>query len=435
MSFEYLTASMSISTESDVSGFLREEFQAMLNDGFTTSTTYFTPILEEVVMGSNEYSDVEVRITHVINSQTGLNMGDDWKMILFKDIEHATAPGYMYQFDDNYWLVNNSEVIKNLAAGVGVRRCNNFLRWIDSNGSYHSVPCIIDYELEENKDYQTVKSSIVAPSAFATIFVQFNEHSNLIQPNQRFLFGNAGFSVGNHNWSVFKVLGGGVNNLNNLKTADDLSVGFIRMSLMKDYINDETDDLVNGIADVYKNVYTISLDQTEITGNIGREIQLNATVKLNGLMVERDVTWSSDDDEIAFVTTGGNVVLNNIGSAVITCTIAENVLVTASANVKVGITPSIDYHIVVTPEVNYILEKEHIDYTVYLYANSVKLTNAFIFSNISPNVPFDCFILNITGNNTFTVTNLKKSLDYNLVIRAYSGSYSKDITIALRGSW
>jgi hypothetical protein len=415
---------------------MRDDFQQMLNDGFAEATTNYKTVLEETVMGSNEYEEVEVRITHVINTQTGTNMGDDWKTILFKDIDHATAPGYMYYFDDNYWLVNNTEIVKNLAAAVVVRRCNNVLRWIDDNGSYHSCPCIIDYELDENKDYQTVKSSLVAPSAFSTIFVQFNEDTNIIFPNQRFLFGNAGFTGSTvHNWAVYKILGGGVNNLNNQQTEDNLSNGFIRLSLMKDYVNDETDDIVNGVADVLKRVYTVTIDQSAITGNIGREVQLNAITTLNGVSVTKVVEWSSDDEEVAIVTQTGLLVLNSLGSCNITCTILNNPNVTDSIPVSVTQFPSVDYHIVVLPEQNYILETDNLTYTVYLYKNNVVQTDTFTFSVTSTGVPLGSYLITPLTGNSFNVTNLKMSLSEDLVIRATSGIYYVDITIKLRGMW
>ena len=49
-------------------------FQETMNEQFYNSSNWWT-ILEEPIIGSQEYEDVDVRIAHVINAETGLKLG------------------------------------------------------------------------------------------------------------------------------------------------------------------------------------------------------------------------------------------------------------------------------------------------------------------------------------------------------------------------
>jgi hypothetical protein len=222
-----------------------DAFQALLDQQFDVSTTYFT-IQEEVNFGSNVFFDVDVRINRAINSLTGQKLGDDFKQILFRDLGHATGVGYKYFFDDNYWIVVFSENIKNLAASCMVRRCNDMLRWFDDSGVYHEEPCSIDYKISRPRDsIGTVNPPIL--QGFLDVFTQLNDRTEKIYGNQRFLFGRP------NNRVCLKVFGNGVNNLQGQETLSDTSGRLLTLSMGGNFINPDTDDIVNGIADRYVN--------------------------------------------------------------------------------------------------------------------------------------------------------------------------------------
>ena len=240
MAYTYLKAQMPMIGKSQKDKYV-DLFQETLNLQFTNASDVWT-IQEELPYAGDVWYESEVRvITHVINNETGDKLGDDYRKIMFKDIDHATGPGYMYYFDENYWVVINADIHKNLAASCVVKRCNNVLRWTDPDGGYFEVPCSIDYLIKENRDFATAGTALVAPAAQLEVLCQWNTKSNRVRPNQRFLFGNA------NNWNAFRVLGGGVNNYNNMQTEDNLSAGLLRLSMMANYVNPDTDDLTNGI--------------------------------------------------------------------------------------------------------------------------------------------------------------------------------------------
>jgi hypothetical protein len=407
-----------------------ELFQTKVNEEFSNSSDIWD-IEEEVTFASGIYQDVSVRLnTHLISSITGKFMGDDYKKILFKDLGHAVGIGYMYQFNDCYWITINSEKTKNLAASSVVKRCNNTLRWIDNSGGVHTMPCSIDYIILQNLDYTGSTSLAVIPSGTIEVISQFNDETNLIVPNQRFLFGNA------NNWTAYKVQGGGVNNYNNVETTDDSTVGFIRFTMKIDYISDN-DDLTNGIAYDEKQLYTVSIIPATVAGIPTNTRQLYATVERNGSTVTRSVEWTSSDATKATVTSSGLVTLVANGTAVITCSLLGDASVSDTTAVTISSTPSDNYQVVISPDTNYILEGVTKPYSVYLYKNGSIQANTFTFSLDARSVPSENYAFSYTSSpgNSFSVENKEKFLTDYLLVTCVSSTYSGTLKINLRGSW
>jgi hypothetical protein len=222
---------------------LTDGFQALLNDQFEHSPTYQT-IQEEYSFASGSFIDVNVRVNTAVNSITGEKLGDDFKRILFKDLDHATGIGYKYYFDNNFWIAVFSETIKNIAASCMVRRCNTRLRWMTTSGSYYEEPCAIDYKIARPRDSIGTENPVL-PQGFIDVYAQLNSKTRLIKSNQRFLFGPA------ENRIALKVFGTGIQNALNQEALDDQSSRLATFSMGGNYVNPDTDDLVNGIADRY----------------------------------------------------------------------------------------------------------------------------------------------------------------------------------------
>jgi len=241
MSFKYYPIPAPPSSASSV---LVDQFQALLNSQFEISTDIFS-ILEEVAFASGSYVAETVRITSATDAGTGLKLGDDWKRILFKDINHPVSVGKKFYFSENTWITTNCENTKSLTASVTVRRANNVLRWMDSaTGSLMEEVCSIDGEYKNPKD-STATNAFITPGAYLRIYAQLNDKTRTIPDNARFLFGNTG------NWTCMKVFGGGVNNFQNLKTTDNNSAQLLTLEVGTSFINEDTDDIINGIANRY----------------------------------------------------------------------------------------------------------------------------------------------------------------------------------------
>jgi len=405
-----------------------DDFQEFVNSEFYNSSSWFT-IQEETSFGAGTYSNIDARVNYVFNPTTGQNMGDDWKILMFSDIDKQVSYGSLFLFDSNYWVTVNVENKKNLTSTCIVRRCNNTLRWLEEEtGAIYSVPCVLDYNIQENRNYSSAMSAIVNPSGILQVISQLNSYSNKITPNKRFLFGNA------DNWIGYKVFGGGVNNFNNLETMTNSSNGILKLTLGVDFVNEETDDLVNGIADVDENVYTITIVGVT-SGEISTQSQLSANVYLNGSIVARDVVWSSDDDDIVTVSATGLVTFVGLGVAQVCATLTDNSTVQTCSSVETLAIAANEYVIKITPTTNYILEDDEGTFVVNLYLDGVLQADEFVFTIVPSDVPSDNYTFTVIDGNTFKIENDEMFLTDTLDVRCVSGLNSNTFSFRLRGAW
>lgn len=224
----------------------RSGFQALLTDQFANSSSY-QQIYEETLFGTGDFFEVDVRVNRAINSSNGEKLGDDFKQILFVDLDHATGIGYKYYFENNYWITTFSEIIMSLGATCLVRRCNTRLRWIGTDGVYYEEPCAIEYKISRPRDSIGTENPVL-PQGFVDVYAQLNDKTRGIRSNQRFLFGPK------ENRICLKVFGTGIQNALNQQTLDDSSSKLATFSMGGNYVNKDTDDLENGIADRYLNI-------------------------------------------------------------------------------------------------------------------------------------------------------------------------------------
>jgi hypothetical protein len=219
------------------------EFQELLNDQFDVASDIYD-IQEETTLGSGTLSAVRVRITSAISSVTGEKLSDDFKQILFKDINHDARLGKKYYFSGNYWICTYSEFLNTLGSNCMVRRANNQLRWVDDSGTVYTEPCSIEYKISRPRDMIGTVNPVM-PQGFVDVYCQLNARTKTIKGNQRFLFGPV------ENRVAFKVFGDGVKNFLNQNTMDDASSTLLTLSMGGNFVNHTTDDITNGIADRY----------------------------------------------------------------------------------------------------------------------------------------------------------------------------------------
>jgi len=410
-----------------------ELFQQTLNEQFYNSSDWWT-IQEETAIGSKIYENQDVRINHVINAETGLKLGDDWKTLLFQSVSHFTDLGRFYIFDNSTWIVINTESVKNIGATCTIRRCNNTLRWIDEpTGVYHEEPCAIEYMVKEPRDYITQGSPFPTPGGFLHVITQLNENSGKINENQRFLFGNPG------HWTCYKVTGTGINDFTNVATYDNDSAHILTLDMSANFINKELDDIVNGICDVYTNIYDVALNSGSISGSPTGTMQLNAYVTYNGNSVERTMEWVSSNTEVASVSGNSGsalITFNTNGSCVITASVYGNPA-NDSCWITVSASPTVNNEILISPNINYILEGSNRTYSVYLYENGILSSGSFVITCSGSNVPLTSYIFEQTDGNHFKVTNILKDLTSYLVVQCTTGSIvtPKLFDVYLRGAW
>lgn len=425
---KYYPLSDIVSTASQT---MLKDFQYAGHTMFKESLDIFS-IQKETVFGSQVFEDVDARITSVINVSTGKNLSDDFKQLIFDPIAtFKPSLGYLFFFDQCFWLCTFTDNIKSVLTNIIVRRCNEQLRWIDENGIIYYEPCVIEYSVDRAKD-TILQDNIITPQGYIAVHAQLNNRTENIHPNQRFLFGRP------DNRICWRIFGNGIQNSLMQQTSDDTSSRVLTLTMggyEKDQIQD-VDNLVLGIADYYKKLYTLSFSASQVSGNAGETYLLDSTLMQNNSITNASLSYSTSSSSIATVSTSGVVTLISSGSATITGCLVNNASVTASATFIVNASPIYSYEVRISPSENFnILEGESQTFTTYLYANGSQQADAFSFALANDNVPVNRYVMSIIDTHNFSIENVNKYLNDPLIITATSGSFVKQIDIYLVGAW
>ena len=423
MAYKYLIAGSPTFLQTNQENW-EDAFQDYSDDMFSNASTYRT-IEKESPFSTGSYVNVNVRVTSAIDNITGVKLGDDFKNIYFSGSSGSVVLGEKFYFNGSYYLVTNTDNIKRHYCSVLVRRCNNVLRWVDTNGNYYTEHCVIDYKVGTPNNIN--RTDPLLPDGTIQLFCQGNSKTKTIRENQRFLFGNSGA------WNCYRVYGGGILNFLNESTEDNDSTKLLQFAMGKQFVNESTDDIVNGIADYNKNVLLLSISPSAIVGGIGDTYQLYDTVTSNCLVISKAITYTTSSSSVAVIS-GSIVTLSGSGNCIITGRLVDNSTIYDTVDITVSASV-VENNIQVTPSPSYILQGDTQEYSVYIYNNGVVTAGSFVFVVANDDVPTDNYILTTTGSNSFSVENLEFYLDNPLVINAISDSLSKEISILLKGSY
>lgn len=330
------------------------------------------------------------------------------------------------------WLVTALDSKEYYEQVGSMMLCTNELRFYNEYGKLLKIPCVFNDDINSEKN--VALANMLYINGIVTIYLQLNEDSQQIHPNQRFLFGQPG------NWTAFKVVSVGVNNFMNEVFWDDKSAHLMELTIEASYVNELTDDLVLGVADA--NVFNLSVDISSITNKVGFETQLQAELYRNGVPYSLPLQWKSENEDIATVDENGLVKLVGEGQTVITVYMVDNESVYYNIAVDVvpdDITPPVVQDIVIYPSDGNkfgILQGSKQVFSCYMYVDGIEQNNAFDFT-LDTEVPKSSYGFAVVDDNHFVVENKRMNNHSHLKVTCtdrVSGA-SKIIDIKLKGAW
>ena len=404
------------------------DYAAMMDLGFENApNVVYDEIEYEATYGEEDFITIpRVRVDTILNYNTGIILGDDYKTFIFApEFEVQPYYGMKFRWQGSYWLVINTNSYASLPVSAEVRRCNNVLRFFNEKGERVYEPCIMDYTLRfaNNEDTMT----IAIGNGEQKVWCQRNSRTQLIQPNDRFLFGTPEQRV------AFRLYAGGVKNYLNGVTMDDLSPTITEFYVDHYEINPLFDDLENGFANAYLNEVTIALNDVEPRMNIGDKDVVSAIVKRGNTILDNiNIEWLSSDNDVVSVS-DGVITANALGDAVITATISDtNISTTAQVSV---VEEEVDdvYELLVSPDKDYVLQGVSETFVVDLYKNGVKQPDVVTFADLSTGIPVGKYTITSDIQNTFTLTNKGMYMGAPVIVRCVSGSHELTLYIKLRG--
>lgn len=406
-----------------------DDFVAISDDIFSNApNVIYNEIQYEAHYGQRDFKPIPmVRVDSVVNYNTGIQVGDDYKVFMFTpDFPIEPFYGMKFKWGRNYWLVTNVDNLGSLVTSVEVRRCNNTLRFFDENGNKIYEPCILDQVLRFTNNNDTM--TIVTGKAEQYVWCQRNSRTVKIKPNDRFLFGVPEQRIG------FRLYAGGLGNSLNTITGDDNSPTLTQFYIEEYEINYQEDDIENGFASAERYEYSIDISENNTYFDIGTTATLNAVVYKGKEVVNKNIIWTSSDEDIISVN-DKTLTAISAGEVTLYATMEDNKNVYGSINVTVLGSETEDdiYNILINPDINYVLEGEAISITANLYKNGIKQDNMLTIVDVSENVPRQNYRITIK-DNTFTIENKQKYLKDKVKIQcSYNNELFEVFEFTLRG--
>lgn len=356
--------------------------------------------------GSTEYYPYKMRVERVFNAKTQDTRSDDWKEFLSPEPDFDLPYGLYLRWKNNYWIVYNKENFDYPTRGVICRRCITTFNWIDEWGNLREYPVSIG-KPKEASDYVNVQ--FTNPGGFNVFYMQLDQYSKYIRPNDRFMVGNDGY------WTSYKVQGGGVANYLREETMNATSTGLLSLICFTYEGNDNTDNLEIGVANYYEKIFTMELDQYEIQQYSGFSTKIIPTIKRGTVIKDNvELSWQSSDENIVTVDEDGTITLINEGEADVICTMTKNDSVTKSVHIinmgekEEGQEEEKFYEARIYPNIHEIKQGTSQTYVIEYYINDNVASPQEITIEIDRNnVPKQNFVFT-TNDNTFTITNKTK---------------------------
>jgi len=341
-SYPALDAYLSVQPSGGVVAYYKNAKQQFLNNQFADAPNVFSVQHTNWVTGITD----TVLIRREIPFRARLNKDEidlgSYCKLLFQNISYVVYLGDIFDLSDGYkWICVDVERSTGLKCACVCRRCNNYLKYYDSNHVLQQIPCYISNKVQSLQ----VDKEIILPKNQLHALVPFNTISNQLRLNNydttnpypmRFMLNNISYRI----FSIDMV--------SNITTTATTTFGYIDIDFITDMIN-ESDDQANGIAfNGYMPSFAISILNSGSNNNVqilhSSALQLDVQVTDNDVVIipaTNSITYTSSNHSIAAVNANGLITTGiNNGSCIITATYNNN-STTISANLIVYVVSSL----------------------------------------------------------------------------------------------
>ena len=338
--------------------------QELVNDEFEFAPTWHQDIEQEIAFGSLEFKKIDARINQIMDSKVGDRINDDYRKIIFRDLNFKPELGSRYRFDNNIWIVYSTDNIKSVHSSCYLRRCNNTINVQDQYGNIHQEPCIVD--IKPTKSGIVEQEYMSVPIARQVLMYQLNKWTKPLFINSRIML----------NRQVYKL--GAIMDIDRTETFNQDSIKFVKCYLDNDLKN-EYDNEELQVADYKIYNYSVSTIK-DLIGTRNTEGVLKANVFLDKEQIQESINWYSSDKNIISIDSSGSYKMINSGEAIIYAKMAKNENFYSEIKVQVSEEQLNVYKNIINPNIDYIPLNNIQNYEVYETHNGVKTDTKFEIS-------------------------------------------------------
>lgn len=381
----------------------RDLNQAFIDEQWENTTARYTVDEQKMVDGgfpAFEFDSIEVWINYVVGqTSTGMKNGDDFRQLTFRSIEHPCVRGRYYYFEDNYWISTFTDEHDSIAKTAVVRRCNNFMRIVDSeNGAIFSIPCVVEYDMSSPS--VQVSRYILTPNNHAVVMVQGNSDTlRLFKTNTRYILGGRPFKLYGYQNAIL----------------DDLSSPMPTLLYLDLYLDElhDKDDLTKQLADNGVYDYQVKINSKDMILPPESTGVLTADVTLNGIEVQRELVWGTSDFRVVSIDENGQYQVNGkIGeTATINVGILGNTDILASIQIQIADAQNITPEISIDQSFDHIREYQTIDFNVLAFYGGQEYKPDTVELSLSENdiVTSNNYLSIAETDNGYKITCLKRT--------------------------
>lgn len=259
-----------------------------------------------------------------MNNLTGVT--EDYKKVLFQDLKYLVRIGDYIEFDDNCWIVIDTD--SNLRNSAIVEKCNYTLKWIDKFNKIHKMPCYA-----ENATFYSLGvkfEDVNTPDLKLKITMPWNKKSKGLYLGQRFLF---------HKRSAYIIT-----SLDYTQASEQDCYGILSILMtQKGASIHPKDDLENDLAYNGSFDYNLSIKENDLILSKGDTLKLNPLLYVDGQLQNNDnyqFKWISSSEEIVNIDDNGLLTCVDNGIANITVMLKSNNDITNSIVCEITSVPT-----------------------------------------------------------------------------------------------
>lgn len=384
---------------------------------------YATDYVEAEVQGLTdnfyEWVKTKVRFTDITTRSGTSQKSDDWKMIMFPEIDINYFPlGAKVRTMGSTWLCVNPTNISVVNASAIVRRCNTSYNSYDEYGNVHTEPIIVENDNAQADSNESPMNMVLMASNYRVI-CQLNEFTKRLGQDKRIVLGTKPYTIVGYNDFLQEFSG----------DRESAHVLTFTAKIDEPTINDDVSE--NFIAHGNINVFSAEIEGKDklIVGETSPYLAKFTINGINPTDISTTFNWFSSDNSIIDIDEDGVATAQGVGECVITASMKENTDIVASKTVIVSEPtqqPYMDFIGLIPTSVTQYLSEEF--EAVFYDENGIEHQDGITWTFEGAN---DCYTVDYSQDNSaISITCLRPS-ESKLIVTAHRGDYSCSTEIEL----